>query len=270
MITLKNLHYTYSGSSRENLSGIDLTLEPGSFLLLCGPSGCGKTTLTRILNGLIPHYYEGTLSGEAELDGCTYRDMSLFAISRKVGSIFQNPKTQFFNVDTTSEMAFGAENHGVAPQEILKRIQNTAEFIGAEPLLDRNIFSLSGGEKQKIACGSTVVMEPETYIFDEPSSNLDSQAAMDLRRVMEQLKEKGKTIIVAEHRLSYLADLADRVICMKDGKIEKIYEVPSSAVLPQKGRRTPGLHRFFQFYRPSCRSPGQPGLQDKKAGARPQ
>ena len=82
MIKLQNLHYTYSGSSRENLTGIDLTVETGSFVLLCGPSGCGKTTLTRVLNGLIPHYYEGTLSGEANLDGTPYHDMSLFAISQ--------------------------------------------------------------------------------------------------------------------------------------------------------------------------------------------
>ena len=241
MITLENLHYTYPGSDRENLTGIDLTVENGSFVLLCGPSGCGKTTLTRVLNGLIPHYYEGTLSGQARLDTSAYRDMSLFAISKKVGSVFQNPKTQFFNVDTTSEMAFGAENHGVAPDEILNRIRDTAAFLGAEPLLDRSIFSLSGGEKQKIACGSTAVMEPETYIFDEPSSNLDSDAARDLRRVMIALKKQGKTIIVAEHRLSYLADLADRVICMRDGSIAKIYTGEEFCALPDAERQKLGL-----------------------------
>ena len=241
MITLQNVHYTYPGSDRENLTGIDLTVEAGSFVLLCGPSGCGKTTLTRVLNGLIPHYYEGTLSGEARLEGKAYRDMSLFAISQKVGSVFQNPKTQFFNVDTTSEMAFGAENHGVPPQEIRKRIRHTAAFLGAEPLLNRSIFSLSGGEKQKIACGSAAVMEPDIYVFDEPSSNLDSDAAMDLRRVMESLKKQGKTILVAEHRLSYLVDLADRVICMQDGQITHSYTGEAFCRLSDAERQKLGL-----------------------------
>ena len=241
MITIQNLHYTYTGSDQETLSGIDLTIEPGSFVLLCGPSGCGKTTLTRVLNGLIPHYYGGTLTGEASLDGCAYREMSLFAISKKVGSVFQNPKTQFFNVDTTSELAFGAENHGVAPQEIRERISKTAALMDAEPLLDRSIFCLSGGEKQKIACGSTAVMEPVYYIFDEPSSNLDSDAAMDLRKVMLELKQQGKTIIVAEHRLSYLADLADRVLWMNHGRIERSYTGPEFCALPAETLEELGL-----------------------------
>ena len=241
MITLEHLHYTYPGSNQENLTGIDLTVENGDFVVLCGPSGCGKTTLTRVLNGLIPHYYRGTLSGEARLDGVACRDMSLFAISQKVGSVFQNPKTQFFNVDTTSELAFGAENHGVAPAEILKRIRKTADLMGAEPLLDRSIFSLSGGEKQKIACGSAAVMEPEAYIFDEPSSNLDSHAAKELRGVMCELKRRGKTVIVAEHRLSYLADLADRVLCMRDGQIERSYTGAEFCALPDEERQRLGL-----------------------------
>ena len=241
MIKVENLSYTYAGSDRVNLNNMDLEIERGEFILLTGPSGCGKTTLTRVLNGLIPHYYEGKLMGDATLDGVSYKDMSLFAISEKVGSVFQNPKTQFFNVDTTSEMAFGAENHGVAREEILKRISDTATFMEAQHLMNRNIFSLSGGEKQKIACGSTSVMDPECYIFDEPSSNLDSDAARDLRRVMLELKNQGKTMIVAEHRLSYLSDLADKVIIMKDGSILRSYTGEEFSSLSDDEREKMGL-----------------------------
>ena len=241
MITIQNLHYTYTGSGQESLKGIDLQIEDGSFVLLCGPSGCGKTTLTRLFNGLIPHYYEGTLTGEALLDGTPYSALTLFQISKNVGSVFQNPRSQFFNVDTTSELAFGAENHGVPKEEILTRIDRTAGDLSAQRLLNKNIFALSGGEKQKIACGSAAVMEPEIFVFDEPSSNLDSDAAQDLRQMLAELKRQGKTVIIAEHRLSYLADLADRVLYLAEGQIAGDYTGQAFRALPDAQRQQMGL-----------------------------
>ena len=129
------------------LKHISCTIEDGSFVLLCGTSGCGKTTMTRLFNGLIPHYHEGTYTGSVYLDGKDTRDLSLFDISLKVGSVFQNPRSQFFNVDTTSELAFGPENHGMAEDIVRERVKRVAAQLKLEPLLDRSIFSLSGGEK---------------------------------------------------------------------------------------------------------------------------
>ena len=169
MIECKDVCFSYR-SNRENievsqnggtLKNISCSIEDGSFVLLCGASGCGKTTLTRLFNGLIPHYYEGELTGEVLLNGKEYKNLSLFEISEQVGSVFQNPRSQFFNVDTTSEIAFGPENHGLPEQDIRKRVQQVAEQLNLNELLDRSIFSLSGGEKQKIAFASVYAMTPQ-------------------------------------------------------------------------------------------------------------
>ena len=210
MIECQDVSFSYPASTLPDserqaggaLKHISCTIEDGSFVLLCGTSGCGKTTMTRLFNGLIPHYHEGTYTGSVYLDGKDTRDLSLFDISLKVGSVFQNPRSQFFNVDTTSELAFGPENHGIAEDLVRDRVKRVAAQLKLEPLLDRSIFSLSGGEKQKIACGSAAAIDPDIYVLDEPSSNLDAYAIADFRQLLFTLKSQGKTIIISEHRLS--------------------------------------------------------------------
>lgn len=249
MIVCKNVSFSYR-SNREGdtpsrkgqtLKNISCTIEDGSFVLLCGPSGCGKTTMTRLINGLIPHYYEGELSGQVLLDGKECGTLSLFDISRKVGSVFQNPRSQFFNVDTTSELAFGPENHGLPEPDIRCRIRQIAEQLNLSDLLDRSIFSLSGGEQQKIACGSAAAMKPDIFVFDEPSSNLDAYAIGALRELLKILKAQGRTIVIAEHRLYYLHDLADRVLCLRDGEIAGDYTEEEFSRLPEAVREQIGL-----------------------------
>ena len=223
------------------LKHISCTIEDGSFVLLCGTSGCGKTTMTRLFNGLIPHYHEGTYTGSVYLDGKDTRDLSLFDISLKVGSVFQNPRSQFFNVDTTSELAFGPENHGMPEDVVRDRVKRVAAQLKLEPLLDRSIFSLSGGEKQKIACGSAAAIDPDVYVLDEPSSNLDAYAIADFRQLLFTLKSQGKTIIISEHRLYYLSGLFDRVLYLKDGEIEGDYTAEEFCGLSARQRDDMGL-----------------------------
>ena len=255
MISIKNVSFTYAspddyadGSEegqtkrlREGLKDMNLSFPKGSFVILCGPSGCGKTSLTRLLNGLIPHYYEGNLTGEVTVFGKSVKDTSLFDLSKMVGSVFQNPKNQFFNVDTTSEVAFGPENHGLSEEEIKARILRASDTLHIHSLLGRSIFALSGGEKQKLACASALAMEPELFVFDEPSSNLDAGAIRDLRLYLKSLKEAGKTVVIAEHRLHYIADLADLVCYMKDGEIKNRWSGEEFLGLKEEVRDDLGL-----------------------------
>ena len=178
MIEFKNVSFHYGGEqgTGEGVDNINLTVETGEVVVLCGPSGCGKTTLTRLINGLAPHFYPGELEGEVRVDGVCVSTAPLSETSRLVGSVFQNPKSQFFNVDTTGELVFGCENFGLERDEIRRRLDKTVEDMKLDALLGRNIFELSGGEKQQIACGSVYTAQPEVYVLDEPSSNLDKKA----------------------------------------------------------------------------------------------
>ena len=249
MIECKKVSFSYPPNETDigdreghgTLRNIDLSINDGDFVLLCGTSGCGKTTLTRLFNGLIPHYYDGKLEGTVMLDGEDMRGLSLFDISKKVGSVFQNPRSQFFNVDTTSEIAFGCENHGLEEAEIRKRVKLVSEQLNLTNLLDRSVFSLSGGEKQKIACGSAAAVEPDVFVLDEPSSNLDAYSIADFRKLLKILKSQGKTIIIAEHRLYYLYDLADRIIYLSDGEIQGDYTLPEFQLIPAAEKAKMGL-----------------------------
>ncbi len=249
MIECRDVSFSYPANNLPDsekqtggaLKHISCTIENGSFVLLCGTSGCGKTTMTRLFNGLIPHYHEGAYTGSVYLNGKDTRDLSLFDISLKVGSVFQNPRSQFFNVDTTSELAFGPENHGMPETAVLERVKSVAAQLKLEPLLERSIFSLSGGEKQKIACGSAAAIAPDIYVLDEPSSNLDAYAIVDFRRLLFALKSQGKTVIISEHRLYYLTGLFDRVLYLKDGEIEGDYTAEEFCLLSARQRDEMGL-----------------------------
>ena len=227
MIECKKVSFSYPSNEsidgeREvhgTLKNIDLSINDGDFVLLCGTSGCGKTTLTRLFNGLIPHYYDGKLEGRVILDGKDMSSLSLFDISKKVGSVFQNPRSQFFNVDTTSEIAFGCENLGLPEKEIRERMNVVADQLEMDLLLDRDIFQLSGGEKQRVACASVSAMMPEVFVLDEPTSNLDKESIERLKNTLLLWKKQGKTIVIAEHRLYWLKEICDRVVYLEHGRI---------------------------------------------------
>ena len=224
MVELKNVSFRYGAEEVEDkyensLCEINLTVSKGEFLLLTGPSGCGKTTLLRLINGLIPQFYHGEVTGDVLIDGINIGSRELYENALLVGTVFQNPRTQFYNVDTTCEMAFGCENQGVPETEIYSRIDSTVAHFQMNDLMERNIFHLSDGEKQKIACASVNVSGTKIILLDEPSANLDHESTLMLRELIKKWKDAGKTIIAAEHRIAYLWDLIDRAVILKEGQI---------------------------------------------------
>ena len=247
MIRIDHVTFSYGGEN-ENAGGvhdINLTVEDGQCVVLCGESGSGKTTITRLINGLIPHYYEGKMNGEVWVNGAKVSEQPLYDTAKTVGSVFQNPRSQFFNVDTTSEITFGCENLGQPEQSIRERLDKTIRDFRLEKLMGRNIFHLSGGEKQKIACAGVSIMEPDVLVMDEPSSNLDASSILDLRAILAFWKSQGKTIIVSEHRLYYLRGLADRFIYITGGKVEKDYSAAEFESLTEQQRAKLGLRTFI-------------------------
>ena len=246
MIKIDHISFSY-GEENENTGGvrdIDLNIEDGQFVVLCGESGCGKTTVTRLINGLIPHYYEGKMTGEVWVNGAKVSEQPLYDTAAVVGSVFQNPRSQFFNVDTTSEITFGCENLGQPEKDIRERFAKTVRDFRLEKLMDRNIFHLSGGEKQKIACAGVSIMEPDVLVMDEPSSNLDAASILDLRKILAFWKSQGKTIIVSEHRLYYLRGLADRFIYLAEGQVSRDYSAAEFEQLTEQQRSNMGLRTF--------------------------
>ena len=241
MIERQNVSFSYPGDACGGLKNISLTIPDGQFVLLCGRSGCGKTTLTRLVNGLIPQFFAGELTGRVLLDGENISALPMYRIAEKAGSVFRNPRAQFFNVDTDSEIAFGMENEAVAQEKLRPRVDETARALHIEPLLGRSIFALSGGEKQKIAFASVYAMEPEMYLLDEPSSNLDMTAIAELTEHLRLIKSQGKTVIAAEHRLYYLLDVADRVIYLENGAVAGDWTAEEFRRIPAGERRRMGL-----------------------------
>lgn len=241
MIEIRELSFKYKGGANYSLKDINLKINKGECILLCGKSGCGKSTLLKLINGIIPEFYDGDICGSVRVNGINTFTTEIHELSKFVGSVFQNPKTQFYTTNTTDEIAFGLENYGIDTEAINKRIIEVEKDLRLERLMNKNIFNLSGGEKQKIAIASTYALNPEIFVLDEPSSSLDIKSMKELSQTIENLKAMGKTIIIAEHRLWYLKDIVDRAIYMEDGKIIREYNMEEIEKLSEDERLKTGL-----------------------------
>lgn len=245
-VNLQNLYFNYQASENTEqsnaknvsaLNDISISVRKGECILLTGISGCGKTSILRTINGLIPNYYAGKILGSIEVLGEPIQGKPIYDISKKVSTVFQNPKSQFFNLDTTSEILFFLENMGTPFEKMHQRLTFVSEFLTIQQLLDRNIFNLSGGEKQMIAIASALAADTDIIIFDEPTSNLDLYYIEKIAEVIKLLKKSGKTLIISEHRLYFLTDLIDRVFLIKDGKIEKEFSQQTFLALSEQQRK---------------------------------
>ena len=258
MIEIRELSFKYKGGFNYSLKGINLNVKKGECILLCGRSGCGKSTLLKLMNGIIPEFYNGDISGSVMVNGMNTFTAPIYKLPKNVGSVFQNPKTQFYTTNTTDEIAFGLENYGIEREVINERIKEVEKELHLEKLMNKNIFNLSGGEKQKIAIASIYALNPEIFILDEPSSSLDVKSMKELSLTIKKLKSLGKTIVIAEHRLWYLKDIVDRAIYLENGKIIREYSMDEIENLSEDERMRTGLRhsdykaiRMFDDYKTS-------------------
>ncbi|MDD3139353.1 MAG: ABC transporter ATP-binding protein [Lachnospiraceae bacterium] len=241
MIQLIDVSFRYKGAAELNLKKISLHIKKGECVLISGRSGCGKTTILRLINGLIPHYYEGEIEGSVLIEGKNIETMEMYEIAEHVGTIYQNPRAQFFNIDSDSEILFGIENLAYPRKKLKERFEKTVQETGVKELLGKNLFWLSGGEKQKIAFASVYAMQPEIYLMDEPSANLDAAAVKKLQNQISRLKKQGKTVVITEHRLHYLRNLVDRILYVENGEIQREYLAEQFFNLSVKERIEKGL-----------------------------
>lgn len=224
-IELNQVSVTFPAGGRPALDNINLTIPRGQCVLLTGECGCGKSTLLRLLNGIIPHVIPGAIAGEVRVNTTTPAQAKLHEMGRQVGTVYQNPRRQFFCADPLAELAFGSENAGQPPGEILARASKIAAELGIDHLLTRNMFTLSGGELQRIAIGAALMDQPTFLLLDEPASNLDLLSIDALSQILQSLRGTGITIIIAEHRLWFLREVVDRVVRLQQGRI--IEDVPA-------------------------------------------
>ena len=232
MIELTRASFQYENSDR-GVQDISLSVKRGECVVLTGLSGCGKTTVTRLVNGLAPSYYPGAFSGSVRIDGKDISRLSTWEIGRLVGSVFQDPKSQFFSAELAGEVAFPCENYGLSTQEIRARTDAAIEALKLSRLKDRAVDVLSSGEKQRAAIASVYAMKPKVFVCDEPTANLDAAGTKQLAQTLRQLKEQGFTLLIAEHRIDWLMGIADRFLYLRDGRIAAEYTPEDLLLLPE-------------------------------------
>jgi len=220
VIETKNLTYTYPGATKPSIQNVSITINKGDFVILTGPSGCGKTTLCRTFNGLVPHFYNGTLEGEITVAGLKVADHKIHELARHVGLVFQNPENQLFALSVEKDVAFGLENSAMPRDEMRKRVDWALQMAGISELSERPPHELSGGQQQRVAIASVLSMQPDIMVLDEPTSFLDPVGAEKIFKVINDLNKKlGITIILVEHRLDLAAKYANKVIVMNEGAV---------------------------------------------------
>lgn len=218
MINFDNVTYYYPDSREPVLRNLSLQIEEGEFILVVGSSGAGKTTFLRCLNGLIPHFYGGRFAGGVTIFGKNSKDYSVADLSLLVGFVFQDSTAQCVTEKVESEIAFGLENLGLSTTVIRKRIEETLDQLGLAHLRNRHINTLSGGERQKVAIGSALAMQPRILVLDEPTSELDPNSAEEVLTLLQKLNhDLGLTVILSEHRLERVVQYADRIVEIEKG-----------------------------------------------------
>ena len=255
VIKAEGLSFKYNESD-EGIKDISFEVMQGEAVLITGNSGSGKSTLLKCLNKLIPTITEGELQGKLYINGENYSKVKMYDLDKKVGSVFQNPRSQFFTENSTAELVFPMENYGMPKEKMKQKLEGLKKEFNLSEMMGRNLYTLSSGERQLLALASSLTMDQKILIFDEPSANLDYGNAMRLGKLIERLKAGGYTIFVADHRFFYLNGHIDKVLFMEQGEMT-VYE--SEEEFKKSGYDT----RSFDIF--SLELPFN-GIEDKKKG----
>ena len=240
-IEFENVSFSYQKKETKALDAVSFSIKEGECILLTGKSGSGKSSVLQAINGLIPHFFTGEFTGSINVLGESIQGKSVQELSKTIGSVFQNPKSQFFNLDAEDELSFTPSNHNVSIEEIEKRKKDSISKFQLEKILNRKLLTLSSGEMQKIACASVYMNLPKIYLLDEPSANLDTIGIEQLKQTLQEIKKLGATILIAEHRIYYALEICDKIFYMNDGILEKQCTKTDFLALPQESITQMGL-----------------------------
>lgn len=219
-IALDNVTYTYPGRDEPAIKNLDISIKKNEIVLIGGPNAAGKTTFCRCLNGLVPHFFLGSLVGDVYVKAINTKEATMGKLSRSVGLLFDDPRSQLFCTSVADEVAFGAENLGVPPDEIERRIKESLAWVRLSGFDDRRPQSLSGGQQQAVAIAAIMTMRPDIFVLDEPTSNLDPLGKGLVLSVIRDIAAKeNKTLIIVSHEMEELFPLVDRVIVMHQGHV---------------------------------------------------
>lgn len=220
IIEVKDVTFTYSGAQRHALERVSLAVAEGEFVGIIGPSGAGKSTLAGVMSGAVPHHFSGELYGACLVDGKDTCEVTLTDVSRLVGSVLQDIDAQFVASNVRDELLFGLENFGVAHDEIPARMQQALETVGIEDLRDREIATLSGGQKQKVAIAAILALRPRVLVLDEPTAALDpASSTLVFETLREVNRSAGITVVVIEQKVALLSEYCGRVMVLDQGKL---------------------------------------------------
>ncbi len=255
-IDLKNVTYTYPLAEEPSIRNMSFSLEKGKFYAIVGANGSGKTTLCNILRGFIPEFFQGELEGEVVLDGVSMSEYSLGDLASRIGYVFQNPFNQITGArdNVYEEIAYGLENLGIDVDITRKTVEDVMEVTNTSYLADKNPFELSGGQQQRVALASVLALQPDIFVIDEPTSQLDPKETERVFDIIDKMKKMGKTIILVEHKIELIADYADEILVLENGELirfgekheilsdlsllDKNVELPQSVILADELRKS--------------------------------
>ena len=264
IIEFNDFTFKYRVQAKPTLKNINLTIYEGEKVLIVGPSGSGKSTLAHCINGLTPFYYQGTSTGSLKVMGKETKDMGIFEMSKMVGTVLQDPDSQFIGLTVAEDIAFKLENDCVPQSKMKAMVEKVSKLVGIEKQLDAAPYSLSGGQKQRVTLAGVTVEDIDILLFDEPLASLDPATGKSAIELIEQIKnETKKTIVIIEHRLEDVLHCdVDRIIVMNEGYIVADMtadELVASNILVESGIREP-------LYITALRYAGVTITEDMKAG----